>query len=91
MTLAEEERAHDNLLEAIAGDIKRDPKDEQDFTFCQNCQKVSAIIDTHFCANCGEMICLDCGCTDTESCAEPCEWSRSGICSNCAEHGERKL
>lgn len=52
---------------------------DTEFIFCRNCQKAVGIVDQHYCANCGEMVCLYCGCTDSE----PCEWTRDGVCSNC--------
>lgn len=55
----------------------------EDVIFCQNCQRICRVIGDFECENCGEMVCLYCGCTDSEPCAEVCEWARDGVCSNC--------
>ena len=56
---------------------------EIDFNFCQNCQAICGISEDLKCEGCGENICVDCGCTDSEPCPENCEWVRPGICSEC--------
>lgn len=59
-----------------------------DINFCQNCQQICEVNEDFTCTNCGENICLICGCTDSEPCIYGCEWSRPGICSECTEEGE---
>ena len=56
-----------------------------DLIFCQNCQQAHAVTDDFSCCFCGENICTICGCTDSEPCAENCEWVRPGLCSECAD------
>lgn len=56
-----------------------------DFINCKNCERQTVVIDECFCAGCGEMVCLHCGCTDSAACAEVCSWAATGVCSNCAE------
>ncbi len=56
---------------------------EQDFTGCRNCEKVVVIVDGR-CADCGEEICIICGCTESRACPEGCYWSRPNVCSECA-------
>lgn len=63
---------------AVGGDASR-----VYLQFCQNCQMTCSITDDFRCANCSEPICTSCGCTDTEACADGCDWVRPGLCSNC--------
>ena len=55
-----------------------------DFNFCKNCRKPVGITDDLRCANCGEFICLVCGCTESAACEGGCYWARPGVCSECA-------
>lgn len=60
------------------------------FIFCENCQHRKGVeyeIDgkpVHpVCPGCDQQICLYCGCTDYEACAEGCYWIDAGRCSSC--------
>jgi hypothetical protein len=35
------------------------------------------------CPECGEKICIVCGCTESAACPGGCFWTRPGICSQC--------
>lgn len=63
-----------NFIETEAG--------EQDFIKCRNCKLAVGILDGR-CANCGEQICLMCGCTDSAACDGGCSWVRPNVCSAC--------
>jgi len=56
-----------------------------DKIFCQNCQEVVVVIEEGglTCADCGELICVKCGCTESEPCAEGCGWAKNGVCTEC--------
>lgn len=58
--------------------------------FCQNCQEDTQIVDAR-CATCGENICRKCGCTDSEPCADVCEWIEDDLCSNCVSGQQEHL
>ncbi len=61
--------------------------EQQDFINCQNCQKITAVVEGK-CATCGEEICIVCGCTDSEPCLDGCFWARPNVCSACYEQIE---
>lgn len=58
--------------------------------FCQNCQDETKIVNAR-CERCGENICRECGCTDSEPCAEVCEWIEDDLCSSCVEGQQKYL
>lgn len=62
-------------------------ENNQDIITCQNCRKIVAIVDGR-CSNCGEEVCLVCGCTDSEPCADVCWWVVPNICSTCCDQLE---
>lgn len=35
----------------------------------------------YYCRECGDMICVRCGCTNNVACDEGCEWIEPGVCS----------
>lgn len=55
---------------------------EQDIVFCKNCHRAEAVEDFR-CTNCGELICILCGCTESAACPGGCYWIRIGVCSEC--------
>lgn len=54
----------------------------QDIVDCKNCRRVVAVEDFR-CLNCGELICVLCGCTENHACPGGCFRVRSGVCSEC--------
>lgn len=82
-----EENSHHKLSEKV------EVRQSQDFNFCKNCRIISAISADFKCKNCGENICVICGCTDSKRCSNKladqsfdfCCRTRSGVCSFCAE------
>ena len=73
----------EKLKEDFAHDLTKHSGENQDFIECRNCEKIVAVVDGT-CSNCGEEICIVCGCTDSAACLEGCEWSRPNVCSSCA-------
>lgn len=59
-----------------------EPGGMQDFIKCRNCQLVTAVVEGK-CANCGEEICIVCGCTTNAACPGGCYWTRPNVCSHC--------
>lgn len=64
----------------------------QDFVKCRNCDSVTGVDPTDArCLNCGQMVCLYCGCTETTACfkgldeSPGCYWVRDGACSACVK------
>jgi hypothetical protein len=57
-------------------------EEDFDIVYCQHCQAIKAVVQGK-CSSCGEEVCLVCGCTDSEACAEGCEWVRPNVCSQC--------
>ncbi len=64
---------------------------ETNTVFCLNCQEITAIVadEGYRCADCGEQLCVECGCTESESCAGGCDWAEPGLCTEC-ENERRK-
>ena len=41
------------------------------------------------CGECGDMVCVTCGCTDSSACGEDCTWDEPGKCSSHGRGGGR--
>jgi hypothetical protein len=52
---------------------------------CDNCllvvTKAELAARGYACPGCGERVCVVCGCTDSNACADGCAWSEPGVCS----------
>lgn len=57
-------------------------EENQDVVECRNCNRIVAVEDNR-CLDCGEMICVFCGCTENAACEGGCYWVRPGVCSEC--------
>lgn len=61
----------------------------QDLVNCRNCGHISAVDPSNSrCLDCGEMVCLHCGCTNDTACndgGQGCYWVRAGLCSACED------
>lgn len=76
------------LFKKFESEISEKKRAVPEQIFCQNCQEIVAIVrENGFrCSECGEQICIKCGCTESEACPEGCDWSQTpGICTRCAD------
>lgn len=55
--------------------------------FCQGCQEERKIT-FNCCPECGDQICIVCGCTSEEGCTEGCSWERMDLCDLCVDGKE---
>ncbi|MGC2239171.1 MAG: hypothetical protein WA584_23650 [Pyrinomonadaceae bacterium] len=55
--------------------------------FCRNC-RVEKEVENFRCTGCSELICTTCGCTESASCPEGCDWAKLGGCTSCEEETE---
>lgn len=75
------------LLAEKASTLPTEIMVEQDIVHCKNCDRVVAITDDDGkrCSDCGELICVRCGCTESAACGDGCDWAADGICTECED------